>query len=475
MIMNKRLEIIKYISSDYFTSAFAWCLFFVFRKKYIEYPFELNWQSIQSNEKFWLGIFVIPIGWVLLYGVQGLYHNVYRKSRLKEFAQVLITSLLGSLVLFFLFVLDDKNDNNYTSYYKSLAFLFIAQCSLNGLARYFITTISARKIHKGEIGFNTIIIGSNNKALNLFQELKNAKKSAGYLFKGFLSIDANKENYVLSEHLDLLGSYEEANKVIEENEIEEVIIALETKEHEAIQKILTNLQESDVRVRIIPDLYNILTGQVKMNSILHAALIEITIGNMPAWQIVLKRLFDIIASAFVLAIGFPFYLLIAILVKLSSKGPIFFSQERIGLRGKPFRIYKFRSMYTDAEKNGPALSKDKDSRITPLGRILRKTRIDETPQFWNVLKGDMSLVGPRPERQFFIQQIIQKAPQYKYLHKVKPGITSWGQVKFGYAENVEEMIERLKYDLIYMENRSLLIDFKILIYTILVVIQGRGK
>ncbi len=473
--MNKRLEIIKYIISDYLSSALAWCFFFVFRKKFIEYPYILDWQSIQNNEKFWTGVFLIPIGWVLLYAVQGLYHNVYRKSRLKEFAQVLVTSLLGTLVLFFLFVLDDKNDNNYTAYYKSLSFLFIAQFLFNGVSRYLITTRSARRIHKGKIGFNTIMIGSNEKAVSLFNELQNAKKSAGYKFKGFLSIDPTKEKFILSEHLELLGSYEDANQVIKANDIEEVIIALETNEHEVIKKILTNLQESDVRVRIIPDLYNILTGQVKMNSILHAALIEVTIGNMSAWQVVVKRLMDILISVFVLVIGFPFYLILALLVKLSSKGPVFFSQERIGLRGKPFRIYKFRSMYLDAEKDGPALSKDKDARITPIGRFLRKSRLDETPQFWNVLKGDMSLVGPRPERMFFIDQIVSKAPQYKYLHKVKPGITSWGQVKYGYAENVDEMIDRLKYDLIYLENRSLLIDFKILIYTILVVIQGRGK
>lgn len=473
--MNKRIEVLKYVLSDYITSGITWLLFFVFRKKFIEYPFDITWNLTASNQNFWFGVFLIPIGWLILYGIQGLYHNVYRKSRLKEFTQVFVSCIIGCLVLFFLFVLDDFNQNKYTSYYKSILFLFCAQFLLNGISRYLITTYSARKIHNRKIGFNTLIIGDDEKAKNLYHELENAKKSAGYKILGFLNIAQGREKHTLSSYTKHLGSYEDANRIIKENNIEEIIIALESKEHEVIQKILTQLQESEVKIKIIPDLYNILTGQVKMNSILHAALIEINIGNLSSWEVFAKRTIDIIVSAAVLVIGSPIYLVLSLLVKTSSKGPVLFHQERIGLRGKPFYIIKFRSMFIDAEKNGPALSKEKDNRITPIGRFLRKSRLDETPQFWNVLKGEMSLVGPRPERSFFIKKIIQQAPQYKYLHKVKPGITSWGQVKYGYAENVDEMIERLKFDLIYMENRSLLVDFKILIHTVLVVLQGRGK
>lgn len=222
-------------------------------------------------------------------------------------------------------------------------------------------------------------------------------------------------------------------------------------------------------------MYDILSGSVKMTSIFGAPLIEITKEIMPAWQQSLKRIFDILVSLMVLTVFSWIYILVALAVKLNSKGPIFYSHERIGWHGKPFLIHKFRSMYTDAEKMGPALSSKNDPRITPLGRFLRKVRLDEIPQFYNVLIGEMSIVGPRPERQFFIDQIIQKAPHYKHLHKVRPGITSWGQVKYGYAENVEEMIERLKYDIIYIENMSLGVDMKILIYTALIVVQGRGK
>lgn len=222
-------------------------------------------------------------------------------------------------------------------------------------------------------------------------------------------------------------------------------------------------------------MYDILSGSVKMTSIFGAPLIEVNREIMPAWQRSLKRIMDICVSILCLLLLAPLYIGLMIAVKLSSPGPIFFKQERLGFHGRPFNIIKFRTMYIDAEKEGPQLSSENDSRITNLGKWLRKTRLDEFPQFYNVLKGDMSLVGPRPERQFFIDQILEIAPHYRHLHKVRPGITSWGQVKYGYAENVDEMVQRLKYDVIYIENMSLAVDFKILGYTVLTVLKGTGK
>jgi lipopolysaccharide/colanic/teichoic acid biosynthesis glycosyltransferase len=193
------------------------------------------------------------------------------------------------------------------------------------------------------------------------------------------------------------------------------------------------------------------------------------------WQRITKRIFDVVASLMVIIIFSPLYIFTAIMVKMSSPGPVFYRQERIGKHGVPFNMLKFRSMYVDSESAGPQLSKDNDPRITPWGRFMRKTRLDEIPQFFTVLKGDMSIVGYRPERQFYIDQIVQRVPHYLMLLKIKPGITSWGEVKFGYASNVDEMVERLKYDILYIENMNLAIDIKILIYTVLIVVQGRGK
>jgi lipopolysaccharide/colanic/teichoic acid biosynthesis glycosyltransferase len=195
---------------------------------------------------------------------------------------------------------------------------------------------------------------------------------------------------------------------------------------------------------------------------------------MPVWQEKVKSIIDRTLSLFALIILSPLMLALSVVIKCSSRGPVFYSQERIGKYGRPFVLYKFRTMNPNAEANGPALSSKNDNRITPVGRFMRKTRLDELPNFYNVLKGDMSLVGPRPERQFFIDQIVKKAPHYLHLQKIKPGITSWGQVKYGYAENVDQMIERLKYDLLYLENMSLLVDFRIILYTLITVVRGRG-
>lgn len=428
---------------------------------------------VNMDEQFLLGLLLIPIFWLVIYALLGTYQNIYRKSRLKEFSQTFSTTLLGVTALFFALVLDDEV-LNYTTYYQSYAVLFGLHFGLTFLFRFILSSITASKIHNRKIGFPTLMIGSDAKALELYDELESQQRASGNKFVGFIRVK-ERDNYPLEERIPFLGKMDDLPKVIKEHAIEDVIIALESSEHESLENILNKLENDSLIVKVIPDMYDILSGSVRMDSIYGTPLIQVTQDLMAPWQQTTKRIIDIVVSSLALFLLSPLYIISMLSVKVSSPGPIFYTQERIGKGGKPFQIIKFRSMYVDAEKQGPALSSDHDPRITPVGRFMRKVRLDEIPQFYNVLIGEMSLVGPRPERQFFIDQIVKKAPHYHHLHKVKPGITSWGMVKYGYAENVDEMIRRMKFDLLYIENMSLMVDVKILIYTIQTVLLGRGK
>ncbi len=467
MKQSKLRKTIFFILLDWFVALMAWASFYYVRKVYIEEV------GFSMGSSYVPGLVMVPLFWLLIFALQGTYVDVRRLYRMKVLVQTFFGSLVGSIVLFFFLLIDDEVDD-HTLFYQSILWLFSIHFFYFLIVRLFFVSRLVKRIHRREKGFRTLVIGGNEKAVDIVSELQHMKKGSGHLLVGFVNL--NGTDRLLENQLPYLGKATEGLEVvIRQNEIEEVIIALESKEHDRIRDLIIRMEGSDLKINILPDMYDILSGSVKMSNIFGALLIEVNAEVMPVWQKVVKRFLDIFFSLIAIIILIPVYIVLAIMVKFSSKGPILFLQERIGRNGVPFKIIKFRTMYVGAERSGPQLSSTDDPRITPIGKFMRKSRLDEFPQFFNVLKGDMSLVGPRPERQFFIDQIVAIEPQFLQLTKVRPGITSWGQVKYGYAENVEQMLQRMKFDLLYMKNRTLALDFKIMLYTILIVIKAKGK
>ncbi len=473
-MIRKNWFLFWYILFDIMAANAAWTLLYFYRKHTFEPSAQHYFSTMVHDNNYLLAMVIIPLFWLVVHTFSGYYSKVNKRSRLKELGTTLSSTLFGVLILFFFFILDDYV-TSYYDFFRFFIFLLSAQFALTYFPRLLITTSLVRKIHSGKLGFRAILIGNDEVALNTYQQIVSHSPNQEKYIVGYVKVPGD-ESKAMEGKLPCFGDIVRISQIIKEHQIEELIIAIQNGKRKYVEAIISAVaSHKDITLKIIPQTQDYLLGVVKTSAVIYEPLISISFENLPLWQKFAKRTIDIVLSFIAIIILLPLYLVGMIGVKRSSKGPIFYKQERIGLNEKPFYIYKFRSMYTDAEKNGPMLSSKHDQRITPFGKILRKYRIDEIPQFYNVLKGDMSLVGPRPERKFYIDQIVKVAPYYRLLFNIKPGITSWGQVRFGYAENVDEMVQRLKWDILYLENMSLQMDFKILIYTALVVLKASGK
>ncbi len=466
--MKNKKRTFLFILIDFTVCILSWIFFYFARKSIIEHS------EFKTNIQFIKGIVLIPVFWLFIYTIQGTYIDTKRLYRSKVFNQSFIGTLIGTFILFFFVIIDDKI-YFYQNYYISIGLLFAIQFFAITTFRILFVSIQVKRIQNKTDNFNTIVIGKIKQVTEFEKELNSIEKSIGNCIVGIFLTDEENIDSVIHQDKNSIVELENLNQFIKNNNIEEVIIIDNEINTKQLQILLAKLSGLGVCVKIKASDFDIALGTIQQNNIFGLLIKEIKFERMPLWQKSIKRLIDLIISCISLICLTPFFILIAIIIKRTSKGPIFFKQERIGKNGLPFNIIKFRTMHINSEINGPQLSSTNDKRITKFGKFLRKTRIDEFPQFINVIKGEMSLVGPRPERQFYIEQIAEKEPSFLQLTIVKPGITSWGQVKFGYAENVEQMIQRMRFDLLYLKNRSLALDFKIMFYTLITIIKAKGK
>ena len=464
---------LRYMISDYLALNVGWFLFTLLRYSFLA-PLDRLHYSLSAHltsAPVLGGQILIPLVMLGVYWLSGYYNNVFFKSRLEELVNTISVSFVGAIIIFFVVLINDKVNERMFNYELVILlgiFLFVPVY----VVRFAITRSAIRRIRRREIVFNTLIVGSGQNAVNLARELDASTRARGFNIVGLVNTGVVQREDNASEYR--VYKFDDLGEVIGREKVTRLIVVPQHNGIRETGELINGLFVHDCDIYVTTELYGVMVMRPHVSDIAGEPLIDISRVNTSAMTVNCKRASDVLVSAMTLIVLSPFLLGLAIAVKCSGRGPVIYRQERIGYHKKPFNILKFRTMVCDAEAEGPALSSLNDPRITRVGHFLRKYRLDELPQFWNVLKGDMSLVGPRPERDFYIRQIVARAPYYSLVHQVRPGITSWGMVKFGYATSVDQMISRLRYDLIYIENVSLPVDLKILFYTVNTVLTGKG-
>lgn len=464
--MSKKLEKFLVLFADFITINLAWVFYFYFRV-------ESGMFKLLTEPALYLTLVAIYIFWLLIFTFVGLYSSWFASSRFDEMTTLFKATFVGIFILFFLILYDDAIHNVVSSNRFLILIYWTFLLTFVGGGRIILRSIQRRLLIKGIGRKNAVIVGFNKKAFEMHNTI-DAYKGLGLDVKAYVAV--NDENIGKKHNnVSVFDTVHNIKNVIDKYNITEVILALDKHEGDIMLEVVAVCDSPQISIKIIPDLYEIISGQARTSQLYGSPLINITPQLMPEWEKKIKRLMDIFISIILIIISSPITLITSLAIKLESKGPIFYKQDRSGLNGKPFKIVKFRSMRSDAEKlSGPVWSTKDDPRITKVGKFIRKVRIDEIPQMMNVLKGEMSLVGPRPERPFFVEKLAEEIPFYKRRLKVRPGVTGWAQVKHKYDENVEDVKEKLRYDLFYIENMSLSNDFKILFRTVFVVLFGQG-
>ena len=466
--MDKSNLSLKYFSFDIFASLIVWVLFVVFRKAINDIPIFENLSIVIPSFDYLTSILLFPFYCSFIHYLTGFYRNPTKNSRINVFTNTFVSALFISNSVFLGLMLP-HGIVSYEYFYTSMLVLFV----LLFVFTFFFRSVVFSQVHRYFATkiwtINTLVIGTNTLAQKIAEDINehaHYNTFTGFISTGKLQTDSSDK---------VLGDMSQIANIIKKYTIQEAIVVLDEKADEKqLFNIINLLYQFDIDIQFTPRLYEILIGSAKISHMGTIPLVSITQLSMSDWQACVKRFLDIIISILALLISSPFLLYFMIRIKKDSKGPVFYRQERIGRFGRPFNILKFRTMQIDSEGKVPQLSSEEDERITEVGKLFRKYRIDEIPQFWNILKGDMSLVGPRPERKFYINQIIAEAPYYCLLYKIRPGLTSWGPIKIGYADTLDKMIERLNYDIIYLENMSVFNDIKILIYTFETILRGKG-